>query len=306
MENFNPLVSIVIPAYNASNYLKEALDCALNQTYKNVEIVVVNDGSTDNGETEKICLSYGDKIRYFKKENGGCSSALNYAIKEANGEYISWLSHDDLYNFNKIEYQIDLIVNKNLDNKTIISNSACVINSKGEKIVYSKRKATKFCSDYDAFKYLIFKGCFNGCGLLIPKSFFTENNLWFDESLRFVLDWNLWLKFALNGAKVYIDKEILVKNRRHSNQVTVKQKQLHSKETEQTIYELFQLIKDKPKKYLDVVYVFAYARKSIHFNTIKNYYIENNLSKPIFKAFRLRRKFAFRKFIKKIYHKLFK
>ena len=77
--NFNPLVSIVIPVYNGENFVKEAIDCALSQTYKNIEVIVVNDGSTDN--TDVICKSYKDKIIYIKKKNGGVASALNEAIK---------------------------------------------------------------------------------------------------------------------------------------------------------------------------------------------------------------------------------
>ena len=63
----DPKISIVIPVYNGSNYLKKAIDCALSQTYGNTEVIVVNDGSTDGGETERIALSYGDRIVYFKK-----------------------------------------------------------------------------------------------------------------------------------------------------------------------------------------------------------------------------------------------
>ena len=107
--DFNPLVSIIIPVYNGGNYLAEAIDSALAQTYKNLEIIVVNDGSCDNGKTEEIALSYGDKIRYFRKENGGSSSALNYGIKQMNGEWFSWLSHDDLYYPEKIEKQVNYI-----------------------------------------------------------------------------------------------------------------------------------------------------------------------------------------------------
>ena len=68
---FNPLVSIVIPLYNGANYVEEALKCALNQTYKNVEIIVVNDGSKDDGAGRKVCEKYFDKISYYEKENGG-------------------------------------------------------------------------------------------------------------------------------------------------------------------------------------------------------------------------------------------
>ena len=87
MKTFNPKVSIVIPVFNGSNYLKEAIDSALAQTYKNIEIIVVNDGSDDKGETEKIAKSYGSKIKYFKKENGGVATALNFGIKKMTGKY---------------------------------------------------------------------------------------------------------------------------------------------------------------------------------------------------------------------------
>ena len=77
---YEPKISIVIPAYKAANYLAEAIDSALAQTYSNVEIIVVNDGSPDDGATAAVAKSYGDKIRYFEKENGGSSSALNRGI----------------------------------------------------------------------------------------------------------------------------------------------------------------------------------------------------------------------------------
>ena len=107
MEDFNPLVSIVIPVYNGANFLAEAIDSALAQTYRNLEVIVVNDGSTDGGATERIACSYGDKIRYFSKPNGGVSSALNLGIEKMKGEYFSWLSHDDLYAPDKIENQVN-------------------------------------------------------------------------------------------------------------------------------------------------------------------------------------------------------
>ena len=109
-----PLVSIVIPVYNGSKYLGEAIDSALEQTYKNIEIVVINDGSKDNGKTRAVAKSYGDKIRYYEKENGGVSSALNYAIKMSKGQFISWVSHDDKILPEKIELQIEYLIKNNL------------------------------------------------------------------------------------------------------------------------------------------------------------------------------------------------
>ena len=71
MTGQKPLVSIIIPVYNGANYLREAIESALGQTYGNCEVLVINDGSNDHGETEREALKFGDRIRYFKKENGG-------------------------------------------------------------------------------------------------------------------------------------------------------------------------------------------------------------------------------------------
>lgn len=106
MRTDNPLVSIVIPVYNGSNYLAQAIDSALGQTYPNCEVLVVNDGSDDGGATAELALSYEEKIRYFEKENGGVATALNLGIRQMRGEYFAWLSHDDLYKPEKIELQV--------------------------------------------------------------------------------------------------------------------------------------------------------------------------------------------------------
>ena len=116
--SFNPSVTILIPVYNGSNFIKQAIESAINQTYTNIEIIVIDDGSTDKGKTEKAVKSFGKKVKYIKKENGGVASALNRGIKEATGEYISWLSHDDIYLPNKIEKEIE-VLNNLADKNTI-------------------------------------------------------------------------------------------------------------------------------------------------------------------------------------------
>jgi len=102
----NPFVSIVIPVYNGAKYLSDAIESAINQTYPNIEILVINDGSQDNNATDKVARAYGNKINYYTKENGGVASALNLGISKMKGEYFSWLSHDDWYLPDKIRKEI--------------------------------------------------------------------------------------------------------------------------------------------------------------------------------------------------------
>lgn len=104
----NPLVSIIIPAYNSAKYLSEAVNSALNQTYTNIEVIVVNDGSTD--DTLQVAESLkGEKLRVFSQKNKGASAARNRGLKEASGEYIQFLDADDLISAEKIEKQLELL-----------------------------------------------------------------------------------------------------------------------------------------------------------------------------------------------------
>ena len=104
-----PTVSVVIPVYNGSNYVGQAIESILAQTYQNREIIVVNDGSTDQGATRHVVLSYGNQVRYIEKENGGVSSALNCGIQAMQGEYFAWLSHDDLFCKEKLSNQMEFL-----------------------------------------------------------------------------------------------------------------------------------------------------------------------------------------------------
>ena len=181
-------VTIVIPVYNGSNYMKDAIDSALAQTYKNLEVIVVNDGSNDDGKTKAIAESYGDKIRYFEKENGGVSTALNLAIEKMTGEYFSWLSHDDMYYPNKIEREMEEL--KKYDDNTILYSNFDLINEKGEKTrsIYLDHNMLTAKSDY-----AVLRGAIGGITLLIPKKVFKEEGL-FDPKLRCVQDYELWFR----------------------------------------------------------------------------------------------------------------
>lgn len=242
---FNPLVSIIIPVYNGSNYVGEAIDSALAQTYKNIEIIVVNDGSTDN--TEEIIKSYGNKLRYFKKENGGVSTALNLGIKKSKGEYISWLSHDDVYYPNKIERQVEelkKIENKNR-NKTILMSNFAVIN-KNSRIVSKTHFENNFKLNSDFSQlYPILLGIVNGCTLLIPKVCIIDGG-YFDENLKLTQDYDLWFKIFPKCRIIFMN-DILVKMRVHRGQGTWKIKDVNG-EYDSLWIKIFQKISDDQKK----------------------------------------------------------
>ena len=211
---FNPLVSIVIPVFNGGQYIAEAIESCLLQTYKSIEIIVVDDGSFDN--TESICSAFGNTIKYYKKSNGGCASALNCAIKNASGDYISWLSHDDVYPTYKIEHQIKHI--SALRNKlTILYGPYELIDEESQVFAHVTPHLEHHPIDkLNISLYPLFKGVMNGCTMLIPKKCFDEVG-YFDESLLATQDYDLWLKFLKVYPVAYVLKP-MVKTRLHSEQ----------------------------------------------------------------------------------------
>lgn len=211
----NEMVSIIIPVYNGANYVRKAIDSALHQTYNNIEVIVVNDGSTDNGKTEKICLSYGDKIKYFYKKNGGVSSALNYGIKKMKGQYFSWLSHDDLYTSDRIEIMVNHL--KYCDNKTILFSNYAYINE-NDKILY-KTKFQKIKDLEENYELALLRGLLCGLTLLIPKQAFNKIG-YFDENLKCVQDYMFFYKLMKNY-KYKLVKQCTAYSRVHSKQVTL-------------------------------------------------------------------------------------
>lgn len=216
--NTQPKVSIVIPVYNGGDYLREAIDSALAQTYPNIEIIVVNDGSKDLGMTENIALSYGDRIRYFPKVNGGVASALNLAIAKMTGEYLSWLSHDDLYYPDKIAIQIQALLDAHGENTILYSDWA--IFSDSPEVLQEVRLPRV---PPEQFRYfLTTDNSLHGCTLLVPRRAFSICGD-FDERLRTTQDYDLWFRLAERFRFVHIPA-VLVKGRQHGAQGSVTMK----------------------------------------------------------------------------------
>lgn len=208
-----PLVTIIIPVYNGSNYLSEAIKSAIAQTYENVEIIVINDGSNDNGKTRDVALSFGNAIKYLEKSNGGVASALNVGIANMKGDYFSWLSHDDIYYPNKIQTQIDFFSFNPAVRNSILYSDFEIVDQDLNILQQSELKK----SDAANFSYwLTTNSDIHGCTLLIPKSCFLEVGN-FPENLMHTQDYSLWFKFS-KYFNFVLQKEILVQSRQHVNQ----------------------------------------------------------------------------------------
>jgi len=220
----NPKVSIIIPVYNGSNYLKEAVDSALSQTYKNIEIIVINDGSNDSGITEALAKSYGDSIKYYYKENGGVASALNYGIEVMQGNYFSWLSHDDVYFPEKIQTQIDIL---KFYTYPVISYSDFEFIDENSKLL--KVKKSKSFKKNKFLISLITSHKIHGCTLLIPKECLEKYGI-FNEKLKTVQDYELWFRLAQKYEFIYLPK-VLIKSRLHKSQGSNKLSLVKVKET---------------------------------------------------------------------------
>lgn len=187
------LVSIIIPVYNGANYLREAIDSALAQTWPHCEVLVINDGSTDGGATEAIALSYGERIRYFAKENGGVASALNMGIQHMQGEFFSWLSHDDMYEPHKISLQMaHVLALPTVEQKNIcLFTDYTVVNSTGKELYKVNIDGnTLFKKPLIA----VFKHMLNGCTALINKQLLLKAGLF--QNLPTTQDYDMWFRLA--------------------------------------------------------------------------------------------------------------
>jgi glycosyltransferase involved in cell wall biosynthesis len=229
----DPLVSIVIPVYNGANYLQEAINSALAQTYRNIEVVVVNDGSDDEGETEHIALSYGDRIRYFSKENGGVATALNLGIERMSGDYFSWLSHDDMYTPDKIAKQVAAI--QQFGQPAIAYCDYCHLLPSG-KLLETYRVSPKGEKQTRALLALGHEPGIHGCSLLIPSQLFDQYGL-FNPELRYTQDVDMWFRMAGNVPFIHV-KEVLVRSRNHEEQDSQKKKLAFYKECDLTLNRL--------------------------------------------------------------------
>lgn len=231
-------VSIIIPVYNGSNFLREAIDSALAQTYKNTEVIVVDDGSNDNGATESIARSYGKRIKYYKKTNGGVATALNFGIEKMTGKYFSWLSHDDMYEKKKIEEQINFM-SKHDPEKTIVACDAKVLLDSG--VTKKDKIDPKLFSYFDVFLAIAGDIGVNGCSLLIPRAAFKKVGN-FNPELPVTQDYDLWFRLKEHYSFVLLEKSLVI-SRRHDGQDSVQKIKLCLEAGDKLHYDFLRAIR---------------------------------------------------------------
>lgn len=180
-----PLVSVILPVYNECRFLQKAINSVINQTYPNLEIIIVNDGST-NPEVEEICLGYINRIVYLKKENGGVAAALNCAIDVANGEYIARMDGDDIAYPERIYQQVRFLEN-NKDIDICGTNFANI--DENDLIIAMSNLPLK---DYEIKAQNMFQDCLCHPSIMFRKTVF-DSGIRYDENVK-AEDYELWLR----------------------------------------------------------------------------------------------------------------
>lgn len=185
-----PLVSVILPVYNGSFFLKESIDSLLEQSYLNIEIIIINDGSTD--DSERIIKGYSDhRIRYFNQKNKGLAKTLNRGILLSRGQYIARQDQDDFSEINRIEKQVNfLFKNPSVD----------MVGSNGRIWIYNKKTntSTKLPLTSNQLKIAtLFDNYFLHSSILIRKIVFKKIGLYSEDIERQPPeDYELWSKLT--------------------------------------------------------------------------------------------------------------
>jgi glycosyltransferase involved in cell wall biosynthesis len=209
-----PLISVIIPSYNYARYLGEAIDSALGQTYPNVEVVVVDNSSTD--DTLDVLRSYNDRIRWFQQPNQGVSGSRNRGIKESRGELIAFMDADDAWLPEKLARQMELM------NEPQVGMVYCglqFVDSQGRPLEQSvKGLRGRVLKKLALLEPPGVPAC--GSSALIRRRCFDEAG-GFDLELSISADWDMWRRIACRYEIEFV-QDALVLYRQHDSAMHLK------------------------------------------------------------------------------------
>ncbi len=262
MKNICPLVSVIIPAYNTADLTLKTVQSVLDQTYPNIEIIVVDDGSTDSTRS-KLTSTFGSRIKYIYKENGGACSARNAGIRLAQGQYIGLLDCDDVYLPTKIEKCVEFLEKK--PDYGFVHTGAYFIDENDRVIrehSHSRSKHTGFIKDK-----LIISNFVCNSTVLARKECFDKAGL-FNEDIFPPADWDMWLRLSEYFRLGYL-REPLTQYRVISNWCFRNLERTH-RETQQVIDNFF----DRNPEIPNQIKHRAYAR--FHLSMVFYYLVQHN------------------------------
>ena len=204
-------VSVIIPTYNRLRLISRAIDSVLKQTFKPFEIIVVDDGSSDN--TSTFIKNNYKSVKLIKQKNLGVSKARNVGIKNSSGDWIALLDSDDEWKKNKLEVQIKSL--SEYDYYSVCHTNEIWIRN-GTRVNQKKR--------HQKYGGNIFDKCLDICRIS-PSSIIFQKNIinevgWFDENLSICEDYDLWLRITANFKILFIDKPLIIKYGGHSDQLS--------------------------------------------------------------------------------------
>lgn len=205
-------VSVIIPAYNVAPYIRETLESVFAQTFTNYEVILINDGSPDTEEFERVIEPYRERLRYLRQENRGASAARNAGLRAAAGEFIAFLDADDLWLPEYLNEQLRFIRERDCD---LACADAMIFgdSSDGGQTYMEALMAAAPASAQVTFLELVgAERSLITSGVVARRDQILEIGL-FDEALRNAQDFDLWLRLARHGARLAYQRKVLLRYR---------------------------------------------------------------------------------------------
>lgn len=207
-----PRVSVIIPVYNQEKYVVECLESVLHQDYENLEVLVVDDGSSD--ATPDIVRGFGQQIRYIRQDNRGAAAALNVGLRSAQGSLVAWLSADDAYLPGKIHMQVRKLQDE--PDLALIYTDWVMIDAQGREM---RTVRSPYPPSERFVREMLVHNFINGSSILVRKECF-ERVGYFDESLRASVDGDMWFRLLRCGYRFGRLPEPLVQYRWHAGNLS--------------------------------------------------------------------------------------
>ncbi|MGJ8667684.1 MAG: glycosyltransferase family 2 protein [Patiriisocius sp.] len=198
--------SVVIAVYNKESYIRKTLQSVLDQTFEDFEVIIYNDGSTDNSEVE-ILKFKDNRIRYYKGDNLGAAAARNFCIHKAKGTYIALLDADDVWNPIYLEEQNNSILKYN-DYKVFATRTASLINGKTKKRIYSvdMKNGERYILNY--FSSSLINSILHSSSTVIHKSIFDVIGF-YNPQIKSGQDTDLYVRIGINYDIVFYNKSLV-------------------------------------------------------------------------------------------------